>query len=376
MDEEHAIVHARILPSCLLKWTLRGLWWASGEIKWRELFDWKRPALSQEAETYLRASYVMRIRPGPSGAADQPIGFAMPVGRPDGLNERELELVQFIGVAFAGERLARSTIRQVKTALQLSYTEVFKLLAYLESLSWSRDRFDMVAAAFQAQTQAAQLVHSGNVEPPINQSAQWIAMAHEVLGKAWVNGLQPDDVRFSDHGPLPLRERLQCALRNGGIDNADAQLVQKLQLADSQTWALELEAVIQAVHDHPSFERVSDMMRAQRIEILRRRFGGLKRQSLGEAAKPLGLSAERARHYAVRFFRVLNNHSCKMPALEKVLSAVAAIAPVDVDEANQALVDLLGDGHGVLAACAFAQEVGMPLPFRLANSQRLVKLDG
>lgn len=375
MDEDRPIVHARILPSCLLKWTLRGMWWASDEIKWRELFDWNRFALSQEAETTLRASYVLRIRPGSSGAADEPIGFAMPVGRPDGLNEREQEQIQFLGVAFAGAQLERTTIRQIKTALDLSYNEVFKLLAYLESLSWNREQFDRVAAAAQAETQAAMLGQSDNMEPPINQSGQWVAMAHEVLGRAWVKALQPDDVRFPDHGPIPLQERLLGALMNGGINNSDALLVQRLQLADAQSWAQELDAVILAVHHHPSFERVSDKMLNQRIDITRRRFGGLQKQSYGEAAKAHDLSGERARHYLVRFFRVLKKNSCQLPALAKVLSAAAAICPVTVDEANQALVEQLGVEHGVLAASAFAQEVGMPLPFKLVNNQRLHKLD-
>lgn len=370
-----SVRHARIIPSFLLRWASRTLLTGAGKIGAQDLIDWRGAVLSEISRAEIRALYIARFRVHFQDIWDQPVGILTEEGTPVAMDGVDSARVRALLQAFPDGGLRTATFRQVKEALKLPIAQVLRILANMEASYWGPHHVKQAVEQRAGLLQAAAPAPQGPETPALERSADWGGLARVVLGRPWVLALEPSDLRFPARNHQPLHQYLLERLDRGTLTESEATLLDHLMQAERCSWAEELHQVAHALMGHVSYAGLDASGRARRIEIFMLRFGGLSGRTLACVGNQLGLTRERVRQVCSQLAEQLEDLPCQMPALERVLAAAARVAPFSIQDANEQLAKMLGEGVGVEAAIEFAEQIKRPIPLQVV-SKRARSFDG
>lgn len=346
--------HARVLPSFAVTFVSRPLDSVLGPIHGPDLLAWTGASLpSERTAMELRDQFVKRRRASFDLIWDLPVGVTISQDWRRAVNDTErLRLLPMVDSEEKIESFPRMTLRAIKEQLRLPVGQTLGVLAKLEALYWIQKPWR------RRMKWGSKPVMLADVAVDDDFSA---AVA-SCLSAPWVKEMQPDDLRFPD--PHDRTEWIAKAVSKSPVSGPTYELCQRLIAADKATWMEELADLaghaIEAAQRRPG----SEDARQRWIDIFMARHGGSKGLELQAVGDRFKLTRERVRQICEAILSALKSQPVKMPALERLLRAAARVMPLPMHEADAQLSRFLGEGGGLSAAMAFAQEMGLESPIR------------
>ncbi len=349
-----------------MRWASRPVHSSIGVVGLRDLLDWRGAPLSERMRSEIRSLYVDRFRVRLKDIWGQPIGILYEEGMPIALDDADMVSVRAILSAFPDGTLQHATLRQVKEFLKQPVAQVFRLLANMEAAYWGHHHVKQAMERIQAPHAPVNPALPADDVPAIDRGADWVGLARVVLARPWVMALAASDLRFPARSHEPLHQHLLERLDHGGLTEADAEVIDQLMQAERCSWIEEMRLIAHALLVH-SHSKVNPQGRARRIDIFMLRFSGAGGNTLATVGEQLGLTRERVRQICSQMIEKLAMLPCQMPALDRALAAAARIAPFSVQDANEQLARMLGDGVGIEAVIEFAEQIGRPIPLQVVT---------
>jgi hypothetical protein len=342
--------HAQVVPSFVLSSLSRSLECWAGVIAPGELIRWERPGdLAESARRDLRNAIIKRLRPRSDWLWAQAIGVRLTDGWRTRLVPSDVRGIEAVLERYRDKAFEQLTVREFRRAFGSPLERLLAVLARLESLYWTPPpRPDHRPRVFVAPQSAAPIAASELQD-----------VADRVLALPWLAKVTHQDLRFSYPGPGSLPEWLREQLLEDMVPAYAAILLQKLDAAANLTAAEEARALTLAAGEEclprtnpEAAERWPAMFLARHISA----------QGAGRTLLEVGdqneLTRERIRQICEAFEDVFQRSEAVTPALDRVLAAVARIAPCGVDDANEQLARFIGEGAGIECLIPWAERLG------------------
>lgn len=349
--------HAKVLPSFAVSFVVRPLDCGLGSIDARELLAWLRPGLpSSGTASDLRAQFVKRRRASFDAIWNSSVNVKIVENWRRATNDEErLRLLPLLRDEAAINAFPQLTLRTVKEALRMPVADTLGVLAKLEALYWIPTPWRR-APSTDVQALAEVSTNAGFVE-----------RMQVCLASAWIDALEPDDLRFPGIDGQKLAVWISAQLERPVLSGPVHDLCVRLLAADKASWADELADLVIYGIEHADPRPGSDVAKLRWIGIFLARYGGPRGLELQTVGDRFGITRERVRQICDAILVSLRAQPVKMPALERLLNAATRVMPLSMEEANAQLARFLGDGCGLQAAMQFAEVMGLPSPVRQAS---------
>ncbi|MEQ6436222.1 sigma factor-like helix-turn-helix DNA-binding protein [Comamonas sp. w2-DMI] len=331
--------HARILPSFAVALAKRDFSCGLGTVKPQSLLAWSGPLPTQTTTEEIRYQFVKRNRVNPMPLMSQSTGIKLRDGWKNAIDASDVIRVEMALTHIGGEQnFPVTSLEVIKQGMRLPLVKVLAILAKIEASYWITGR-------------------EAGID--VSVTPEWKTQVFRVFQQQWVKDLDSQDLRFPRPSGLTLEDCLANELSRPEISYECFELCNRLVAADKATWSEELRALSEIAIQVSSRKPGSNGHAKRWVDIFLMRYGGTDGQTLKSVGDSLGMTRERIRQICDTQITALTEYPVAMPALSKVLAAAAELSPMVPQLMNNHLAHLLGNGGGVVAALAFAKEVGM-----------------
>lgn len=342
--------HAQVVPSFIVPALARTIECWVGAVNPGELVRWERPAeLTETARRELRTIIIKRLRPRSDWMWAQPTGVRLEEGWSERLVGSDRRGLEAVLARYPERPLEELTLGEFRRAFGGHLERHLAVLARLEALYWTPPPRPAQRRRVFVAPQSAAPVPPGELRE----------LAKRVLALPWLAKVSATDLRFGYPGPGTLPEWMREQLLQDLVPAYAASLLRKLDDASRMTAADEVRALTDAAGQEclprmnpEAAERWPGMFLARHLSA---EGTGRTLLQIGDAN---GLTRERVRQICEAYEEVFQRSEAVTPALDRVFSAAARIAPCGVDEANEQLARFIGDGAGIESLIAWAQTLG------------------
>lgn len=342
--------HAQVVPAFVAATIRLPVDERSGAVRPVELLRWERKAdLSDSERRDLRQTIIRRMRTRGEPLLSQCTGVRLANGWRDHILAQDRERIEAMHIT-EDRPLERWTLREVKEGLRVPLEHTLALLARLEALYWVP-----VSASWRPP-----LNRPAEQTPSVKMTAALHRQAHEVLALPWLGMVTRSDLRFGHEGEEALSGWIRSCLQAETVPSSFPALLDQLLKADKLTAEVEArELALQAARkcaarsggEEALLRRVSMLMRRH----LSRTGAG---RSLAEVGAEFGVTRERVRAVCEAFEDQLATSETATPALDRVLQAVARIAPASVNALDERLRCFVGEDAGIESLVSWAAVLG------------------
>lgn len=348
--------HARVLPSFAVAFVARPLESVLGLIEGPELLAWTGQALpSERTAEELREQFVRRRRVSFELLWTSVINVKIVEHWRRALTDEErLRLLPLVSSEEAVKAFPQLTLRAFKEGVRMPVGQALGILAKLEALYWIQKPWRR-RTKWGAKPQCL-------ADFPVD--IEFAERMKACLASTWINELDQEDLRFPSTDKQKHSEWLSAELAKPVLSGPTHDLCLRLLAAEKASWAEELAELAGHAIETAQRRPGSEESRQRWIDIFLARHGGVSGLELQAVGDRFSITRERVRQICDAILTSLKAQPVKMPALEKLLRAAARVMPLPMQEADVQLVRFLGEGAGLDAAMAFAEEMGLESPVR------------
>lgn len=344
--------HAQVVPSFVMRGISRVIEYWGGRIDPAELLRWERPSdLTESARRELRNILIRRLRVRADWMWEQLTGVRLEGAWRDHLIPGDVRGIEAVLSRYPDRPLQDIALGEFRQAFGGPLERQLAVLARLEALYWQPP---------------ARVVGPGGPRVPLHLAvppeeapvpvAEVREISERVLALPWLAEVSREDLRFAYPGPEPLPQWLRDQLRGETVTPFTAGLLTKLDVAHKMTAAEEVLALTLAAGEEglprknpEAAQRWPGMFLERHLSV---KGAG---NTLVEVGEKFGITRERVRQICEAFEEVFERSDAAAPALDRVLQAVARIAPCSIEEANEQLARFIGEGAGVESLIAWAR---------------------
>lgn len=354
MSENIYPQHAGVLPSFAAKLIRKRLSCSFGKLEGDLLLAWRGPLPGAHRAQEIRDKFILGRRNVFHEIWPMQVGVHVVEGW-----ERVVDplfrqrLASFLDTLVSRDQFPTLSLQDIKDGLHMRLSAVLEGLAKMEALYWGAGEVQAVLAP-----------SSDSAQPAVLQrvSEQWVLGVKIALRSGWIDSLAANDLRFESPANQPLGQWICKEIENAELPKNFIDLCDALVAADKCDWRTELNSV--ATHAlRNSTRRPGSPAAAERwVSMFVHRYGGPRGTSLQEVGERFNVTRERVRQICDHVLEGIMSRPAMMPALDKLMAASARIAPMQFQEADQQLANLLGDGGGLEAALQFCEAIGRQTP--------------
>lgn len=346
--------HAQVVPSFVMPGISRVIEYWGGRIDPAELLRWERPSdLTESARRELRNMIIRRLRVRADWMWEQPTGVRLEGAWRERLIPGDVRGIEAVLARYPDRPLQNITLGEFRRAFAGPLERQLAVLARLEALYWQPPARPAPAGP------RIPLHLAGPSEDAPVPVVELRDLSERVLALPWLAGVSPEDLRFAYPGPGPLPQWLREQLQGQTVTPFTAGLLKKLDAANKMTAAEEVLALTLAAGEEGLPRKNPEAAQRWPAMFLARHLSAEGTgQTLVEVGEKYGVTRERVRQICEAFEEVFARSQAAAPALDRVLQAVARIAPCSIEEANEQLARFIGEGAGVEALIAWARVLG------------------
>jgi len=196
--------------------------------------------------------------------------------------------------------------------------------------------------------------------PPVKMTPALRKQAHEALALPWLGKVTRHDLRFGHEGEEAPASWVRSCLQAEMVPASFPALLDRLLGADKLAADVEARELALQAARKCAFRSGGEESMMRRASMLMRRH--LSRtgagRSLAEVGAEFGVTKERVRAVCAALEDLLAASGTVTPALDRVLQAVARIAPASVNALDEQLRCFIGDDAGIESLVSWAAVLG------------------